>query len=202
MSVNIEDIAIDAVAKLSVKPIQGRPEIIQDDKKDLPQSNELWGEDVLGDYDPQHVRVTLYLKAIAQASRLLHISEEDLRLVVLLHELGHWFWHMALDDVGNNWQNYGSGVSDCREALAQLCVCWASNAECLQSKKGRINKALFDLMKKQSPVYQLPEGHGCLKPWQISAECLRDIKELQSDTPTAGIDSIMACIESRTLMEL
>jgi len=202
----MDNVAIEAVAELSKKPMQGGPKIISDKEKVLPPWNdkEKWNEDVLGAYDPRHVKITLYTKAIAQASvpERLNIPEEDLRLVVLLHELGHWFWHMALDDAGNNWQNYGCGVPDYRETLAQLCVCWASNAEGLQSKKCRINKALFDLMEKQSPVYQLPEGHACLKPWKISSECLRDIRDRQSDSPTSDIDSVSDYIESKTLMEL
>ena len=200
---NIEA-AIEAISHISIKPMQGKPEIILDYKKDLTISKE-WSEDVLGEYAPQHVRITLYIKAIHQASTQLHIPEDDLCLVVLLHELGHWLWHMALDDYGNNWQNYGQVAPDLSELLAQLCVCWASHDGVLQSKKEQINFVLFELMKKQSTIYKLPKEHACLKPLSISPECFYEIRELQFVTLEPGtdlIDLIIGCIEVSKLVKM
>jgi len=203
MPVNIDfDEAIAAVSQISRKPMQGTPTIKEDDEKDLPLVDGEWDEDVLGTYNPRTVCITLYTKAIQQASCQLQIAEEDLCMVVLLHELGHWIWHMALDDKGNNWQNYGEGVPDCRETLAQLCVCWASNAECLQPKKKQIIKALFALMKKQSQVYQLDENHEQTKLRKIPDECFREIREMQYITIMVSMDEVTSCIEAITLREM
>ena len=187
-----DETAIAIVAKLAMKPMQGRPTIIRDDKKTLQWSNDLWNSDVLGKYNPATVEITLFTKAIHQASECLKLPEDDLCLVVLLHELGHWLWHMALDDHGNNWQDYGQVAPNLCEPLAQMCVCWASYAEELDEKRELFNHVLFKLMKKQSSVYQLPEGDPCLRfrRIKISTEYLSKTRCLQNPSVEEVCDKI------------
>ena len=62
------------------------------------------------------------------------ISEEDVRFVVLMHELGHWMSHWA-EFSGRRWI-YGFQFSNrfTKEALAQLIAYWCCNGDPLHEK--------------------------------------------------------------------
>jgi len=66
--------------------------------------------------------IALYWMPIAMFAAMLHVSIEDLTLVVLAHELTHGYTHMGRDIDGTQWHQQAFAQSDARitEGLAQF----------------------------------------------------------------------------------
>jgi hypothetical protein len=92
------------------------------------------------------------------------ISEEDVRFVVLMHELGHWMSHWAQFS-GKRWI-YGFHFSNrfTLEALAQLIAYWCCNGDPLHEKTLHILSPKDSLGKvdasKVYGAYETLKGHS------------------------------------------
>ena len=87
-----------------------------------------WDVDgVLGDY--RQGRVTLYPRALSRCSAEIGIPYRDLFLIVLIHEVAHYYLHKLPDEAQGGWasEGYEKTSRDVHEGLAQLFTYWVFN---------------------------------------------------------------------------
>lgn len=126
--------------------------------------------EVLGiyDYKPKENKegiIILYKKTIEYCAKKLFTRTPDdaqsvndnyaitqLRLIVLLHEIGHWIAHWLPDENNNRWYNM-KDCTDFHEAWAQLMVVWSLHGN---------PSALSDFGKLSEVQPEIYRGHNKL----------------------------------------
>lgn len=69
--------------------------------------------------------VIIFTKAIESYSKIYGLNHNDVKLIVLMHELGHWFTHWSLFQNSNWAKGYGLERPITHETLAQIITYWA-----------------------------------------------------------------------------
>jgi len=113
--------------------------------------------DILGAYhfpEGQASWIALYWMPIAMFAAMLHVSIEDLTLVVLVHELTHGYTHLGRDIDGHQWHTVAFANSDAEitEGLAQFYT--QVVVERLTARLPGPQQAFMRLLKLQSDPYQ------------------------------------------------
>lgn len=114
-------------------------------------------DELLGRYLPADERIELFQEGIDSVARSLGKNAQDLRKVVLLHELAHWLCHVvplrgSSDASLERWplETYRAGSEDLHEGLASYLCQRAAAAPHL--------KLVFDALLKRSPsAYQIDD---------------------------------------------
>jgi hypothetical protein len=116
-------------------------------------------DNLLGSYDPQRRKVTLYSQLIRFAARELGVDQDAVSTVVYIHETVHAFSHIGRDLNGHMWDSPPPLVADspdeqisqAQEAIAQYytykLLDWLGD--------DRLFKAFLALEKVCSPVYRI-----------------------------------------------
>lgn len=82
-------------------------------------------DDLLGIYKPADESIIIYKQCIQAIAAKLGFDFDELRSVVILHEISHWITHKLPDSVNHEWFQYpGQGseaeLKDVHEGWAQL----------------------------------------------------------------------------------
>ena len=151
------------------------------------KEEEFWATSVEG-------KIILFKDRIKSfCARNRDISEEDVRFVVLMHELGHWMSHWA-EFSGRRWI-YGFQFSNrfTEEALAQLIAYWCCIGDPLHEKTlhilspkdslGKVDVSkvygAYETLKRHSPVDILKKLPQLREFWMVKDEKL--LQFLNSD---------------------
>lgn len=148
--------------------------------------------------------IVLFKDKIEAYSQSTGMNETDVRFVVLMHELGHWFTHWAIDEKGKNWSvGYHLDNNYTHEALAQLIAYWASEDSpefsntlfklSPKNEKGEVdNDAVYGCyieIVKYSKVHMLNKIKTLRDYWILSDNSLIDFLKNKSETIELWIES-------------
>lgn len=125
---------------------------------DLPQRMKSVGTDnqrywdidgVLGDYEKG--RVTIYTRALDRCSAEIGVSYRDLFLVVLVHEVAHYYLQKLPDETQGEWASdrYEKTSDDVHEGLAQLFTYWV-----FHNMRDHHSRSFESLNANQSQTYR------------------------------------------------
>jgi hypothetical protein len=149
------------------------------DLDEIGKDYNIYNPDLLGSYvyvngEEGHIR--LYKDRIRKCSIVIadqlnfhrHYVENTIRLIVLIHEIGHWLTHFCHSE---NYEIRREGFKNqekiIKETLAQLCVLWTLNKQKKVTKNEMIifnhlvdhqpypYKSFRDLGRKQTYIYTL-----------------------------------------------
>ena len=110
-------------------------------------------EEVLGCYVPNQ-KIILYARGISWFARRYGIEENLLRMVVLLHEIGHWITHLLPKPGASSWPTefFIETSEEVKEGWAQLITYWV-----VDEIGGKIKDAFEKLNRSQSSAYRVYE---------------------------------------------
>ena len=108
-------------------------------------------EELLGCYQPDHETIVLYERGINWLG-LKGYDSDELRSVVLIHELAHWMMHKLPKPNVADWPTalYKSSETDLHEAWAQLLTYWMA-----EEVGGAFKDTFEQLNRNQSQSYHL-----------------------------------------------
>lgn len=137
--------------------------------------------------------IVLFKDRIKHYSKRENLNNSNVQFVVLMHELGHWLTHWALDKNAENWSvGYHLNNKHTHEALAQLIAYWScdTNAELLRTlifltPKGirniEINKIIQSGSINDIPIEtENPYGRYWLLKEKNATDILSKVKDLRS----------------------
>ncbi|MEO0297321.1 MAG: hypothetical protein ABIN23_07750, partial [candidate division WOR-3 bacterium] len=107
-------------------------------------------EEVLGCYVPNQ-KIILYARGISWFARRYGIEENLLRMVVLLHEIGHWITHLLPKPGASSWPTefFIETSEEVKEGWAQLITYWV-----VDEIGGKIKEIFEKLNNYQSYPYK------------------------------------------------
>jgi hypothetical protein len=110
-------------------------------------------EEVLGLYCPTpDPHIILYQKGIYWVSRDFNIDIDQLRAVVLIHEIGHWIMHQLPHPIARQYdvELFNYTAEDLHECWAQLLTNWVAE----NNRYAAFRQAFDDLNQHQSLIYK------------------------------------------------
>ncbi|MEN3045220.1 MAG: hypothetical protein ABDH37_08445 [Candidatus Hydrothermales bacterium] len=109
-------------------------------------------EDLLGCYIPEKQMILLYQRGIEWEAKKYQISEERIREIVLLHEIGHWITHLLPKQGVPPWplEFYKLTSPEVHEGWAQLITYWV-----VKDVKGELEKVFEEMDKHQPSEYHV-----------------------------------------------
>jgi len=110
-------------------------------------------EEILGLYCPApDPHIILYQKGIYWISRDFNIDIDQLRAVVLIHEIGHWIMHQFPHPVARQYdiELFKYTAEDLHECWAQLLTNWVAE----NNRFAAFRQAFDDLNQHQSLIYK------------------------------------------------
>lgn len=110
-------------------------------------------EEVLGLYCPTpHPHIILYQKGIYWVSCDFDINIDQLRAVVLIHEIGHWIMHQLPHPIARQYDTelFKYTAEDLHECWAQLLTAWVAENKSFES----FNDAFVKLNLHQRSAYK------------------------------------------------
>lgn len=121
--------------------------------------------DWLGAYYFREVRIELFWIPIWMVASRLQVSLDDLTIVVLAHELAHYYTHVGKDASGHDWQT--EDFANCADTVVEGLAQFYTEAVCVQLKEQGIAgplQAFQRLLPNQSDPYQLYSGWAVAHP--------------------------------------
>jgi len=116
---------------------------------------------LLGCYNSDAEKITLYLRGIKWCARSLGCKTSELHRIVLIHEIAHWIHHKFRFGSSEEWnvEYLKDTVDEVNEGLAQLMTYWVSK---FISEEKKYNIEFIDVFSKlnteQSNAYHVYEG--------------------------------------------
>ncbi|MEM5812036.1 MAG: hypothetical protein QXG91_04865 [Candidatus Aenigmatarchaeota archaeon] len=109
-------------------------------------------EEVLGCYVPAQQKIILYARGINWFAKKYGIEENLLRMVVLLHEIGHWITHLLPKPDVSSWPTefFIETSEEVTEGWAQLITYWV-----VDEIGGKIKNVFEKLNRCQSSIYHV-----------------------------------------------
>lgn len=133
-------------------PEEERSIIPRNKKRGKPETVSI--EELLGSYNPDHAKIVLYERGIRWFAVRYKIDKKFLRMIVLIHEIGHWITHLLPKPNVLPWpiELYKLTSQEVHEGWAQLITYWVVN------KTGyRMEDTFEELNKHQSNIYKVYE---------------------------------------------
>lgn len=136
--------------KLEKYPENKRTTIPRNRERGKPETASI--EELLGCYIPDHPKIVLYERGIRWFIQKYHIEKKYLRMIVLIHEIGHWITHLLPKPNVPIWpiELYKSASQEVHEGWAQLITYWTVNKAGFKDKFEELNR-------HQSYIYKVYE---------------------------------------------
>ncbi|MEO0232313.1 MAG: hypothetical protein ABIM29_07215 [candidate division WOR-3 bacterium] len=134
------------------REIEEEPVIPRNRERGRPETISI--EEVLGCYVPAQQKIILYARGINWFAKKYGIEGNLLRMVVLLHEIGHWITHLLPKPDVSSWPTefFIETSEEVTEGWAQLITYWV-----VDEIGGEIKNVFEKLNKHQSSVYRVYE---------------------------------------------
>lgn len=118
--------------------------------------------DVLGAYCFRNNRIELHWVVIWMVATYIGVAPDDLAVVVLAHEMAHFYTHVGQDADGHKWDTEKFHHADDRivEGLAQFYTAFVLGHVGVSGESSRQLKAFDRLLKEQS------EPYTCFREWE------------------------------------
>ncbi len=147
--------------------------IIRREKRQRPDTISI--EELLGLYISNDAHIILFARGIHWYANRYNVSEEMLRAVVLVHEIGHWVTHLLPKPGIPEWplELYRLTDESVHEGWAQLITWWVVN-----QVGGKLEQTFDHLNKRQRAAYHVYKKFQTKKVNSVmdSLEILRQLR--------------------------
>ncbi len=147
--------------------------IIQREERQRPDTISI--EELLGLYIPNDAHIILFARGIHWHANKYNVSEEMLRAVVLVHEIGHWVTHLLPKPGIPEWplELYSLTDESVHEGWAQLITWWV-----VDKVGGELKRTFDDLNNGQRAAYHVYKKFQTKKVKSVmdSLEILRQLR--------------------------